>query len=392
MRQLSLITLCRQGTARTLIKKLEVVMKEPTNVLLAYGYSQEQIDERLALIWHEIFEGPNKFYFEVDSDSAYIVDTGNGDVRTEGMSYGMLLAIQYNRKDVFDRLWNWTMTNMFMKTGRHANYFAWSVHPNGIKNSDGPAPDGEEFFALALFFARNRWGDGEGIYQYSQHARNLLSYCIHKGGRYEGLPMWNIENKLIKFVPEVEFSDPSYHVPHFYEQFALYANEEDRLFWKEAAQASRAYLKKALHEETGLNAEYADYQGHPCEESGHGYFFSDAYRTALNVAVDSQWYGRDAVLCQRLEKLQAFFATTAKGNEYTIYTIEGKSVEEPILHPVGLLATNAAASAAIMDAPFARKFVAQFWETPLRTGERRYYDNFLYAFSFLVLSGNYNIY
>ena len=59
MRQLSLITLCRQGTARTLIKKLEVVMKEPTNVLLAYGYSQEQIDERLALIWHEIFEGPN---------------------------------------------------------------------------------------------------------------------------------------------------------------------------------------------------------------------------------------------------------------------------------------------------------------------------------------------
>ena len=36
--------------------------------------------------------------------------------------------------------------------------------------------------------------------------------------------------------------------------------------------------------------------------------------------------------------------------------------------------------------------VDRFWNTPLRTGDRRYYDNFLYLFAMLALSGNYRIY
>ena len=52
--------------------------------------------------------------------------------------------------------------------------------------------------------------------------------------------MWNPDNKLIKFIPETEWSDPSYHLPHFYEVFAEEADEEDRPFWHEAAAASVA--------------------------------------------------------------------------------------------------------------------------------------------------------
>lgn len=367
-------------------------MKRYTNLFLEYGYPEAEIEARVQEIWYNLFESSEKIYFEEGPDMGYVVDTGNNDVRTEGMSYAMLLAVQYNRQDVFDRLWKWTMEKMYLDEGIHAHYFAWSVSPEGNKNAYGPAPDGEEFFAMALFFAGNRWGEGEGLYAYHKHARELLSYCLHKGSRFEGHSMWNLENKLIKFVPEVEFSDPSYHVPHFYEQFSLYANEEDQLFWKEAAQASREYLKKAIHEETGLNPEYANYDGTPQYNSDHYHFYSDAYRTALNIAVDTEWYGGDPVLLQRLEKLQTFFAVIAKGKENVIYTIDGESTGEEILHPVGLLATNAAASLAIKDRPYARYFVEQFWETPLRKGERRYYDNFLYAFAFLALSGNYRIY
>lgn len=36
----------------------------------------------------------------------------------------------------------------------------------------GTAPDGEEYFAMALFLASGRWGDGEGVYEYSRHARS----------------------------------------------------------------------------------------------------------------------------------------------------------------------------------------------------------------------------
>ena len=36
-------------------------------------------------------------------------------------------------------------------------------------------------------------------------------------------------------------------------------------------------------------------------------------------------------------------------------------------------------------------WIKTFWETPLRTGKRRYYDNCLYMFAFLALAGKYRI-
>ena len=107
-------------------------------------------------------KGPDKIYWENDEGLGYVMDTGNHDVRTEGMSYAMMIAVQYDRKDVFDKLWGWVMKYMFMTEGLHKGYFAWSVDPSGVPNADGPAPDGEEYFAMDLFLAAARWGDGEG--------------------------------------------------------------------------------------------------------------------------------------------------------------------------------------------------------------------------------------
>ena len=39
----------------------------------------------------------------------------------------------------------------------------------------------------------------------------------------------------------------------------------------------------------------------------------------------------------------------------------------------------------------AAEWVEKLWNSPLRTGVRRYYDNCLYMFAFLALSGNYRI-
>lgn len=49
----------------------------------------------------------------------------------------------------------------------------------------------------------------------------------------------------------------------FYELFALWAYEEDRAFFKEAAKASREYLVKACNPVTGFSAEYAEFDGSP---------------------------------------------------------------------------------------------------------------------------------
>ena len=366
---------------------------EYRNLFAEYGYDELEIENRMKNIWETIFFGSNeeKFYHEVGNDMGFVTDTGNNDVRTEGQSYAMMAAVQMDNKDVFDRVWKWTKTYMWMDYGVHAGYFAWSVGLDGVKNSHGPAPDGEEFFAMALFFASNRWGDGEGIFNYSQEACDILHACL-----YNEYPMWNHKNKLIKFIPEVEFSDPSYHVACFYDLFALWANEKDRPFWKEAAKASREYLKIACHPVTGLNAEYAEYDGTPHYRDNHHRFYSDSYRVALNIGLDSVWFGPDEDLSKAMERQQKFFCETNPGelNNY-IYEVDGTRIDEPILHPVGLIATNAAASLATDPIETARvnarKCVEKFWNTPLRIGDRRYYDNFLYLFSFMALSGNYKI-
>ncbi len=49
---------------------------------------------------------------------AYLEDTGNHDVRTEGMSYGMMICVQTGHKEEFDLLWEVARTYMYMDYGR----------------------------------------------------------------------------------------------------------------------------------------------------------------------------------------------------------------------------------------------------------------------------------
>lgn len=389
---------------------------EYRNVLSEYGYSDTAIEAKLAETFDAIFSNADtRFYFE-SADGGYMVDTGNNDARTEGMSYGMMMAVQMDRKDIFDRLWKWSMDHMYQKTGKYQGYFAWSCALDGTHNAEGPAPDGEEYFAMALFLASRRWGDGEGIFRYSEEAKKILRSCVHKGEAGDGDPMWNPGNKQIKFTPDLEFTDPSYHLPHFYDAFAELAYPEDRAFWREAAVASREFLPRTCHPVTGLAPEYAEYDGTPNGRNGHGDFYSDAYRVALNVGLEALWTpsgALDAAVAAGVPsdidaaskiavRILAFF-DPIKTEDFAKYKIDGTPLGEKALHPIGLLATNAAAaiaadlrSVASVHATadtraIAERAVRRFMDTPPRTGDRRYYDNCLYFFALLALSGKYRV-
>ncbi len=45
-------------------------------------------------------------------------------------------------------------------------YFSWSRKTDGTPKEETPAPHGEEYFAMSLLFAGNRWLCGQGIYDY----------------------------------------------------------------------------------------------------------------------------------------------------------------------------------------------------------------------------------
>ena len=363
------------------------------NYLAEIGIREEEARARVEAAFATIFFDPEEnFCHHTDEDAWCMVDTGNTDARTEGMSYGMMMCVQMDREDIFDRLWTFSDRYMRMHEGPNAGYFAWSVQLDGKHNAEGPAPDGEEYFAMALLMASARWGDGEGLFDYSSQAREILRHVVHQKEMVPGgESMWEPENHYIRFVPGMKISDPSYHLPHFYDLFALKADEEDREFWRKAAEASREYLVKSAHPVTGLSPEYADYDGKTVLLFRKPWvYYSDAYRVAENIALDHVWFGDHPEEDDVLTRLQDFFAQQDL-DDLRAYELDGTLQTEKAMHPTAILAVLGAASIASRS-EHREKFLRIFADTPLRKGVRRYYDNCLYFFCLLMLTGNYRIY
>ena len=123
--------------------------------------SDAESHAKINAAWDQLFYGNDdseRVYYPVGEDMAYIEDIGNSDVRTEGMSYGMMIAVQLDKKEEFDRLWKWAKTYMYQSSGPYQGYFAWHCTPEGQPLDANPASDGEEWFAMACNGAAVRLG------------------------------------------------------------------------------------------------------------------------------------------------------------------------------------------------------------------------------------------
>ncbi len=369
------------------------VTKTYRNVFKELGYPEEAVQAKINGAWSSMFYGDDntRIYFESGSDQAYIMDIGNRDVRSEGMSYGMMMCVQLDKKTEFDRLWRWAKAHMQQAEGPNKGYFAWSLKPDGTPNDTGPAPDGEEYFAMALFFASHRWGDGPKPLDYGEQARYILREGLHKSDvDGEGHNLWDRETKLIRFTPSSQITDPSYHLPHFYQLFSLWADPADSAFWQDAAAASREFLKKACNPVTGLAPDYAGFGGYGIPTGGHDRFMEDAWRVAGNVGLDYAWFAADPWEKELANRIQSFFFKEGIGKHYSRYKVNGTPVSSANYQATGLVAMNAMASLAA-DGPQVRAMVQDLWNRGPETGPSRYFNDCLYMFSLLALSGNYRI-
>src|ERR1035437_4421379 len=152
------------------------------------GHTAAESRAKIEKAFQQLFHGDGqeeRVYFETGANEngplAYITDWANNDVRTEGMSYGMMIAVQLDKKREFDALWNWSKTYMLITDPKNPSvgYFAWSFSTEGRPRSTGAAPDGEEYYVMALYFAAHRWGNGKGIYNYQAEADKILRGMRH---------------------------------------------------------------------------------------------------------------------------------------------------------------------------------------------------------------------
>ena len=364
------------------------------NLFKEYGYSEDEINKKVESTWEKLFYGTDdeRLYYPVDDDMAYIYTADTDDVRSEGMSYGMMICVQMNKQEEFNRLWKWAKTYMQHKSGEHKGYFAWQMNTNGTIKDNTPASDGEEYFATSLLFASARWGDGEGIYDYHKEAQEILTTMLHQADDRQGVNMFNSDHKMPVFCPignAATYTDPSYHLPAFYEVWALEA-DQDNEFWSEAAKASREYFRKATNASTGLAPDYSEYSGAARNEGNHGDFRFDAWRTAANIACDYAWWAKDDWAVTHADTLQSFFYDKGVENYGNQWALDG-SKEYSTDHSPGLVAMNATAGLAASTQK-AWAFVEDFWNISPTTGKYRYYDGCLYMMGLLHCSGNFRVY
>jgi oligosaccharide reducing-end xylanase len=388
-------------------KKAAFFTGEYRNLFLEAGYSQTEIDQKIAKAYYDLFEGPNRIYFEAGDSMAYISDLKNHDVRSEGLSYGMMIAVQFDKKDVFDRIWKWSKHYLQHQEGPMEGYFAWSFDPKAMKrNSEGPASDGELYYITGLLFASNRWGNNTEIDYYAE-ARRILDAMWKKDGSDNIYNLINVEYKQITFVPEVKgynWTDPSYHLPAFFEIWAEYANDGHEQFYRDCADTSRVFLHRACHPVTGLNADYTEFSGKPRSAPWmHSAFRYDSWRVPMNIAMDYVWFGKDRSWQEDYAaRFQNFLRSKGINTFEDQFNLDGSRPEfilpaggyRKLRHSLGLLAT-AASTSLIYTEDKNPDFVHALWEAKLEPYEDGYfdpyYDGLLYLFSLMHLSGRYQI-
>ena len=363
------------------------------NLFKELGYSDAEIDKKVESAWQKFFYGTDdeRIYYPVGEDMAYIYTADTDDVRSEGMSYGMMICVQMDKQEEFDRLWKWAKTHMQHKSGEFKGYFAWQMNTNGTIKDNTPAADGEEYFATSLLFASARWGNGEGIYNYNKEAQEILKTMLHQADDGVGVNMFNKEHKMPVFCPignAATFSDPSYHLPAFYEVWAREA-EQDNDFWSEAAEASRQHFKDATNEKTGLGPDYSEYSGTAKNEGNHGDFRFDAWRIAANIACDYAWWAQDDWATTHANRIQSFFYDQGVDSYGNQWSLDGKNLSPD--HSPGLVAMNATASLASSDKK-SWSFLEDLWNISPTTGKYRYYDGCLYMMGLLHCSGKFRAY
>ena len=398
------------------------------NLFVETGYRPDAVEKKLKEVFDDVFHGPNKVYFEVGDSLGYISDIKNHDVRTEGMSYGLMIAVQMGEKDIFDRIWRWSKKYMQHQEGSRKGYFAWSCKTDGTRNAQGAASDGELYFITALLFASNQWGDDTGI-NYKGEAQHILDCIMPReyepeaggfggfGGPRQSGPqkMYLIdpETKLITFTPDgfgQRYTDPSYHIPAFYEVWARWADDGRSDYWKECAQKSREFLHKAIHPETGLNPDMCNYDGSLMQNGwmargGGSNFRYDSWRVPMNIALDYEWSCADKDWQRQYgERFQNFLYAQGIDTFVDQYRVDGTLPEgneilqaggfRKLRHSIGLVATSAAAS--VMCSHEKRKeFIKALWEAkhePFDDGYfDAYYDGLLRLFAFMHLSGHYRV-
>jgi oligosaccharide reducing-end xylanase len=354
------------------------------------GKSDADISAKLAAAFAQLFHGDpstQAIYVQVGTDQAKITDVLHGDVRSEGIGTCMIVAVELDKRDEFDRLWAYAKASLEQTSGPGQGYF------NSVCDDTTPCldPYGMEQFVTALIFAHDRW-DPSGATSYASEALALLDLLQNKqqengGASSSIISVFDPTTALVREQPtpaNAGYTRSALEIPPFYE---LWAEATGNAFWTSAAAAARAHLAATANASTGLWPMRSYFDGSPVPNFDT--FLPQGYRTELNLALDALWGKAPSTEGMEADRVLGFFTIQGINSTGKTYELDGTVVDAT--HEFGLTATNGALAVASSRTNRA-DFVNSVWNMAIPSGDPRYYDGILYLVSLLVLSGQYRVY
>lgn len=161
-------------------------------------------------------DGWSSFKTRFMTSDGRIQDTGNQNVsHTEGQGYAMLMAVYFNDRSSFDKLWHWTQNNL---SNPKNGLFYWKYTPGASDpvSDKNNASDGDVLIAWALLKAGEKWQIPGWLQQSDRIQRAIVAHnVIAFGGRTVMLPGVQGFNKTSYVV-----LNPSYFVFPAWRDFA----------------------------------------------------------------------------------------------------------------------------------------------------------------------------
>lgn len=361
------------------------------------GQTDALIASKINTAFMQLFHGDpstQAIYVEVGTDQAYIQDVLHGnEVRTEGMGLGMLIAVELNKTDEFNRLWNYSKAVLEVQSGPNQGYFQSFCDP-----ADGSAPTpcldpfGFEQFVMALLLANDRWGSAAPN-NYAADALALFHTLRHKeddnGGVVDGVTDTFDPTQTLAFdLPDVAAAGetrPAVEMPAYY---TLWQEATTDSFWTAAATAGRGFWQKTANATTGFQPVRASFAGTPLPT--WNLFAPEGYRSQINVAIDQIWSGGAAWNVTESNRLLSFFSGQGINTYGTSYTLDGTTCLNTAREP-SLIVANGIAAVASTNADRS-DYVNAVWGLEIPTGVSRYYAGILNLVGLLILGGQLQVY
>lgn len=218
-----------------------------------------------------------RFFKRCDDGSVYVLKndyTGSEQVASEGIAYGMLLAVAMGDRPAFDGLWQ------YYREHRNGNgVMNWLHSPCGGQIDGNGASDADLDAAMALILADSRYGG------FAADARELVVAI----GTHETQVC---DDGEIVLKPGDAWGgcgdvvNPSYFSPAYYRRFAL-VQPERADFWNQFTSDTYEMLRGMQDQTGGLLPDWG-YDG-VADDGDRGQYGYEAVRAPWRIALDLAW-------------------------------------------------------------------------------------------------------